>query len=228
MSDITTNEAEPTAQADPATQASQIYTIPVTKGKASIEINVNDVPDDVYKEALLLGLKELVNRGMSKVTVAKLEGAELDKAKAAAMAIAAKNVEAIKTSKIKFAGKKAKSGEPAAVMTEALRLAKNLVKDVIKQNGGKISHYKASEITLAAKEYLAKDETLIEQAKANLEERAKTPVSGKVDIMSLVKEDPELVKKAEAKKADKKVAGLSAKQAGMTKTRAKPVNATAH
>lgn len=225
MSDITINEADTTSGQAPVTEPT-FYTIPVTKGKASIEINIDDVPNDVYKEALLLGLKELVNRGMSKVTVAKLEGAELDKAKAAAMAIAAKNVEAIKTSKIKFAGKKTKSGESAAVMTEALRLAKNLVKDEIKRAGGKISHYKASEITLAAKELLAQDESLVIQAKANLEEREKTPV--KVNIMSLIKEDPELVKKADAKKAEKKVAGLSAKQAGMTKTRAKPTGATAH
>lgn len=224
MSDMTTNEvaqAEPTTGAEPT-----FYTIPVTKGKASIEINIDDVPNDVYKEALLLGLKELVNRGMSKISVAKLEGVELDKAKAAAMAQAAKNVEAIKTSKIKFAGKKTKTAESAAVMTEALRLAKNLVKDEIKRAGGKISHYKASEITLAAKELLSQDESLVTQAKANLEEREKTPV--KVNIMSLVKEDPELVKKAEAKKAEKKTAGLSAKQAGMTKVRSKPQTATAH
>lgn len=222
MTDIDTTT---TPAATPAPEKT-IYTIPVTKAKASIDIAVDDVPDDVYKEALLLGLKELVNRGMSKITVAKLEGAELEKAKAAALAQAQKNVEAIKTSNIKFAGKKAKSGESAAVMTEALRLAKNLVKDEIKRAGGKISHYKASEITLAAKELLAQDESLVAQAKINLEEREKTPV--KVNIMALVKEDPELVKKAEAKKAEKKVAGLSAKQAGMTKTRAKPAQATAH
>lgn len=227
MSDITTNEAETTSGQASVTEPT-FYTIPVTKGKASIEINIDDVPNDVYKEALLLGLKELVNRGMSKVTVAKLEGAELDKAKAAAMAIATKNVEAIKTSKIKFAGKKAKSGESAAVMTEALRLAKNLVKDEIKRAGGKISHYKASEITLAAKELLAQDESLVTQAKANLEEREKAVIPAKVKIMDLIKVDPELVKKADAKKAEKKVAGLSAKQAGMTKPRAKPTSATAH
>lgn len=224
MTDMTTNE---TTLGDAKPEPTKtIYTIPVSKGKASIDIAVDDVPDDVYKEALMLGLKELVNRGMSKITVAKLEGAELQKAQAAAMAQAAKNVEAIKTSNIKFAGKKAKSGESAVVMTEALRLAKNLVKDEIKRAGGKISHYKASEITLAAKELLAQDDSLVAQAKANLEEREKTPV--KVNIMALVKEDPELVKKAEAKKAEKKVAGLSAKQAGMTKTRAKPSGATAH
>ena len=78
------------------------------------------------------------------------------------------------------------------------------------------------EITAAAKELLAGSPEIIAQAEENLAKRAKPPAA--IDLTSLVKgmkEDPELVKKAEAAKAKKKEQ-LSAKQAGMVATRAKP------
>src|SRR6266404_3334612 len=142
-------------------------TVPITKGKGSVTIDTETLPDEVYKEAMLLGLKELCNRGMSKLTKASTKDeAELQ---SLAMAQAEKNVEAIAQGKIRFLGKKAKTGESAAVMTEA-RL-------------------------------LASDPSIVEQAKANLEERAKVPA--KVDLIkSLIKESPRLV--AKAKEANEK------------------------
>ena len=208
-----------------------ILQVPITKGKGFIEIDTEDgeaLPSEVYKEALLLGLKELCNRGMSKLTKASFNGDE-EALKAGAMAQAEKNVEAIAQGKIRFLGKKAKTGESAAVMTEARRLAKNLVKDGIKAAGMKISHVEAKDITAAANELLANDPSLIEQAKANLEERAKVPA--KVDLIkSLIKESPKLVAKAEAASAKKKTT-LSKTQAGKVAPRAKPkagVSTTAH
>lgn len=227
MSD--TQTVEDSASSTTTAASAEVYTIPVTKAKQSIEIAIDDVPDDVYKEALLLGLKEIVNRGMSKITVAKLSGKDLESAQAAAMEAAAKNVEAIKTSKIRFAGKKADSKVSGAEQTEAMRLAKNLVKDAMKSAGLKISHTPASEITAAAKEVLASDPTIYATARANLESRAKTPI--KIDIKKLVKADPKLVAKAEAAKdAKKKDKPISAKQAGMVAPRQKPkpAGATAH
>lgn len=193
--------------------------IPVTKGKGVVSIETDQLPEAVYAEALRLGLKELVNRGMSKITVAKLEGEELAKAQAAAMAKATDNVEAIMAGKIKFAGQKASSKVSGAVMTEARRIARNIVKDEIKKAGGKISHYEASEITKAANQLIEAQPEIIETAKANLEARTSAPV--KLDIASLVKESPKLVAKAEEAKAAKK-GQLSAKQAGKVATRAKP------
>jgi len=201
--------------------------VPITKGKGSVTIDTETLPDEVYKEAMLLGLKELCNRGMSKLTKASTKDeAELQ---SLAMAQAEKNVEAIAQGKIRFLGKKAKTGESAAVMTEARRLAKNLVKDGIKAAGMKISHVEAKDITAAANELLASDSSIVEQAKANLEERAKVPA--KVDLIkSLIKESPKLV--AKAKEAnEKKKSTLSKTQAGKVAPRAKPkagVSATAH
>jgi len=207
-----------------------VLQVPITKGKGFVEIDTEDtdaLPGEVYKEALLLGLKELCNRGMSKLTKASTKDeAELQ---SLAMAQAEKNVEAIAQGKIRFLGKKAKTGESAAVMTEARRLAKNLVKDGIKAAGMKISHVETKDITAAANELLANDPSIVEQAKANLEERAKVPA--KVDLIkSLIKESPKLVAKA-AEANVKKKSTLSKTQAGKVAPRAKPkpgVSATAH
>jgi len=209
-----------------------VLQVPITKGKGFIEIDTEDtdrLPSEVYKEALLLGLKELCNRGMSKLTKASTKDeAELQ---SLAMAQAEKNVEAIAQGKIRFLGKKAKTGESAAVMTEARRLAKALVKDAIKAFGMKPSQVEAKDITAGANELLVSDQGpgLIEQAKTNLEERAQTKI--KVDVEKLgIRVSPKLVAKAEADKAKKK-STLSKTQAGKVAPRAKPkagATATAH
>jgi hypothetical protein len=195
----------------------KMMTVPIVKGKQSMEIDTEALPDDVYREALLQGLKVLLNRGMSKVTKTAFpeEKALADEAKS----IAEKNYEAMKAGKIKFSGAKAKS-VGGAVMTEARRLAKALVKDAMKAAGIKISHVDASEITKAANALIEQDPSIVEQAKANLEERAKQPVA--IDVTKLISINPEKVAKAEAKKTSTKAAGqLSAKQAGKLKVRAK-------
>lgn len=191
--------------------------VPVVKGKATMEIETDPskLPDAVYAEALALGLKELVNRGMSKVTAAAFPNEE--ERKAEAMRIASENVEKIYKGDIKFSGPKA-AKTSGVVMTEARRLAKALVKDGLKKAGIKISHVPAKEITAAANQLLAADPSILETAKANVEARSKTEI--KIDVASLVKVDPALVAKAEEKKSSAKAAGqLSAKQAGKTAPR---------
>jgi len=204
-------------------------TIPVVKGKGTVDFDTEALPQEVYVEALRLGLKELVNRGMSKITVAKLEGEDLAKAQAAAMEVAQKNVAKINAGDIRYTGAaKSKSTLPREVQTEAMRIARNVIKDAIKAAKGKISHYKASEITAAAKEVLKGEQgpAIIKTAEANLAAR-KAPEA--IDLSALVsgmKEDPELVAKAEAKK---KKDTLSAAQAGKVVKRAKPAaQPTAH
>lgn len=203
-----------------------IISVPVVKGKGVVEIETDSLPEAVYAEALLQGLKTLVNRGMSKVTTALL-GSD-DAVKAEAMVIAGKNVEAILAGKIKFSGKAAKSKVSGATNTEAMRIARIRVKDALKAQGFKISYVKASDITAAAKELIAADDTIIAEAEANLKAREAAPIA--IDLKSLVKEDADLRAKGEAKKeAAKKDKPLSAKQAGMVKGRkgAKTAQATA-
>lgn len=206
----------------PSVAPSTKIMVPIVKGKADIEIDTSTIPDDVYQEIVLQGLKVILNRGMSKITTTGLSGQQLEDAKAAAMAKASENVQAVKDSKIKFAGKsKTASKASGAEMTEARRIARNLVKDSMKEQKLKISHYKASAITEAANELIKADPSILVQAAANLVERATKPIA--INIGEIIKEDPAMVAKAEAAAAAKKSAKpLSAKQAGKVATRSKP------
>ena len=204
------------AQAAPTIE---IINVPITKGKTTMAVTLADIPDDVYQEALLQGLKVLLNRGASKITKELYSNAE--ELKAAALAKANEQLDLVKTSKIKFTGGKKKSGATGAVMTEARRLAKALVKDELKRAGIKISHVEASEITKAANLYLESEhgQALLDKAAANLAERENVTLTDTFDIKSIVKESPKLIAIAEAKKA--KGGTLSAKQAGKVKQRSK-------
>lgn len=200
--------------------------IPVAKSKGGfLEIDTDQIPVEMYQEALFQGLKQMLARGMSKISKSTYPvEAELH---AAAMTKAEENVKAINENdqkKIKLTGAGPKVKVSGAVNTEAMRIARNLVKDEMKRLGIKISHVEASEITKAAKEYIAADPSIIEQAKAELEKRAAAPIAGKINLKDLIKESPKLVAKAEADKAAKK-GNLSAKQAGKTAVRAKPTAA---
>lgn len=214
-----------TETAAPATKVM----VPITKGKEIVEVNLDELPDEVYREVVLQGLKTIMNRGMTKVTIADL-GSE-EKVKAEAMIVANINLEKLYAGDIRITGGKSASKISGKVKTEAMRLARNIIKDEIKRSGGKISHYKASEITAAAKEYLDGDDgaSLIETAKENLTAREKTAEKAATKVSAIAKSlktDPELVKKANLAASKKKSGTLSAKQAGMT-AKHKPSQANA-
>ena len=204
---------------------SAIITVPVTKGNTTINIDTEILPEKYYVAALTSGLKTLVNGGTTKIIKPKVQTPEAMAAyHAEAIAKAQERVEAMMAGKLKVGRAAAEAGPSGAVMTEARRLARQLVKDTLREAGQKVSHYKASEITAAANQLLASPDgkSLITQAEENLTSRK--PVV-KVDI-SKIKEDPELIAKdlaAKEAKAEAKAAGagvLSAKQAGKVAPRA--------
>lgn len=196
-----------------------ILKIPVTKaGNRPIEVDTDvDLNDDMFRLALEEGLKVLLNKRMSKVPAQKgLEGKDLSDAQDSAYKIATENYEALKAGKLKkgrAAGAVGADGKKVSgvILTEARRLAKEVVKNEIKQAGMKVSHVAASDITKAANALIEADPSYIEQATANIE--ARSHVKAKLDIASLVHESPKLVAAAEKAKAERK-SQLSAKQAG--------------
>lgn len=197
--------------------------IPIVKGKTVRTHELDEYPQEVYLEALKLGFKELYNRGMSQVTKKAYPDAEELQAKA--NEIAEQNHENIMAGKIRFMGGAAKSKVSGVVMNEARRLARNAVKDGLRESGWKVSTIPASEITRLANELLAGDDGpgYVEEAKNNLDERAKkaAKVAGAIDLKT-VKVSDKLVKAAEEKKAKAKAAaGTSAKQAGMVQARSR-------
>lgn len=193
------------------------------------------IPDNVYAAALAIGFKDLLNRGMSKIKSPKgLIGEDKEKSMAAAMEVANKNLANLRAGKLpRMAGVKSSDDKiPGVVMTEARRLAKNLIKDEIKASGGKISHFEPKDITAAANAYLETDEgkAMIVQAQANVEARAKAiEEKPKATIEALqeklgISVSAAKVAKAEAKKKASQEAGaavLSAAKAGQVKTRTK-------
>lgn len=187
-----------------------IFSVPVTKaGKtAKVEVHSSKIHDAVYRLALELGLKTIINRGMSKI-----KSGDKDEA----MRIALENVENVYTGKVRGAGVKAKKAT-GAVMAEARRIAKALVKDAIRAAGKKVSQIKPAVITEYANALIEKDPSIIVRAEKAIEERSAITVAG--DLIANIPIDADLVKKTEAAAAKKKQ--LSAAQAGKTQTRAKP------
>ncbi len=210
-----------------------ILQVPVSKGAkgSMIEIDTDALPMEVYAEAVLQGLKVLVNRGTSKITKASMPD-DAVRQNEAMVAAEKQKAEMHKVDddgkfigKITLTGSKPKAKASGKVMTEARRLAREVVKDLMKKNGIKISHVKASEITTVANELIAQDPTFLEKAQANLDAREAIPTTA-INIRDLIKVDPKLVAADEAKRAAEKAnKPLSAKQAGKTKARAKQPSA---
>jgi len=195
---------------DPGT----IFKVPVVKAKTYLEVKSGILPDHVYHEALLLGLKTLLNRGQTKIT--KEAFPEPEKLRAEAMEKAEETLANMYTGKIRIAGGKASGKVPGVVMTEARRIARALVKEELKRSGVRVSLVEASVITAAANGLIASQPEILEQATEEIERRAKTKI--KIDISS-IQISPKKLKAAEAKQAEKV---LSAAKAGKIATRARP------
>lgn len=209
-----------------------VMNIKVTKANRTIAVDTSELPDEAYQFVLQKGLEALMNARMSKILTKDLEGDKLTEAQEAAAKIAEENLANLKAGKISKGrgGAKDANGNKvsAVVMTEARRLAKEVVKNEIRAAGMKISHVEASVITKAANELIAADPSFIENAKANIE--ARSAVKSAINIADLVHESPKLVAKAEAAKAERKTQ-LSAKQAGKAaprKKKAPEVETVAH
>lgn len=200
-------------------ETTNIINVPVVKGKAVVALDLSKLTDEAYRHLMELGAKAYLNSRMSKITIKDLESE--DKVKEEAMLRAQDNLEKLYAGEFKRAAGAKASKLGREVKTEAMRLAKALIKDEIKRAGGKPSHFEPSEITQAAKDYLEGDDgaALIEMAKTNIEARAKV-ASGEVDKLSALtkglKVSDKRVKASKAKAEKNKAAGLSAKQAGLT------------
>ena len=192
------------------------------------------VDEEVYTFIFQAGLDALINKiGMSKIAagLTKLEGEEKTKRSAEVIEQALKTIQAMYDGDLK--GAKATSKRTGAVQTEAMRLAKALVKQTLKDNGYKISAFDAKELTAFAKDVLKDNPDLYNTAEANLKARAELPVKGlNVGKMlgertadETLKAKPKVPPKPKAKAKD---AVLSAAQAGKVAPRQKPQGQTAH
>jgi hypothetical protein len=161
-------------------------------------VDIDKLPEQVFTEVILQGLKALVNRGpMTKIT-----GQKTDKSRQDAVEAAQSNIDALYAGKIRFTQGQ-KTAIPRAIRTLALNKARFLVREALKNAGERPNLYKQRLITEAAEGVLgsAVGLELIEEARAEVaarEEKAKA-----IDI-SFLKPDPELVAKEKEKVAKRK------------------------
>lgn len=197
------------------------FKVPIVKAGATafIDVDVSTYSDEAYAYVMAEGLKAIANARMSKVgAVTKLTGKELEDAQALALKIAEENLDKLAKGDIKLKSAKAsKSDIPRDVQTEALRLARDVVRNEIRKAGGKISQYAAKDITAAAHAVIAGDPSYLDKARANLESRAN--LTSAIDVSSMIHVDPKKAAKAAEAKASKP---LSATQAGKVAPRKKP------
>ena len=200
-----------------------VIDIPISKGKDLFfpvdldEIMGEEFPADVYREIIFQGLKQVMNRGFSVQSSAKskdnpMDEAEQAKHNATLLKIAEENMEKYRKGEIRVSGGKAKTkGLARAIMTEATRLAKVIVKDGIRRLGTvKVSHVPARVITTRAKEFLETEagQKLIDEATATI--KAREAATFGIDL-SNIKADPKLVAKSKEKNKKPAKEGVVAK-----------------
>ena len=203
---------------------SDTFNVPVVKAKGeTIEVDSSALPDASYKGVFAAGLKVCINTGTTKITKDHFTDAKgvYDEAghKAAALAKAKEKVAELIAGTYKFGRGTAAAKGDHKLTVIATRLARDIIKQLIKDSDRRVTSFKASQITAAAKEFLATDEASVVWARAKDElENVKSPAKFKLSIS----EDPELVRKnAEKAKAEKLDLGqLSAAKSAKVKTRA--------
>ncbi len=221
---------------DAVAEASVTLKIKLKGGIGEVEVDTSKIVDmDIYQYIFQVGLETIINKvGMSKIAVGitKAEGEDKVKRTAEIVEQANRTVQAMYDGNLK--GAKATSKRTGATQTEAMRLAKALVKDTLRSNGYKISAFDAKQLTAFAKEVLAGNPDLYKRAEENLKARAELPIKG-LNVAAMLgdmaedeslKAKPKVPPKPKAKGEAK--ATLSAAQAGKVAPRQKPAGATAH
>lgn len=223
MSDTATATAEP---------AGVILQIPV-KGKQTLAFDttlLNDFSPEVFAAIIEKGMQALLGSAMTKIVFTGLkEGSpQYVEMQQAAMTKALENLERLKAGTVKAGRSRKSKGVSGAVMTEARRLARALVKEEMKRQKIKVSLVEASEITKLANALIEQNPELIEEATANLAKR--DAEASKLAIADAVKAVPlsqtKIAAKAKAK-ADAQSTG-SAASAGKVQARAKGKGAPAN
>lgn len=190
------------------------FLVPVVKAKEAMQVNTGKLPEHVYRAVLDLGLKALLNRGMTKIT--KEAFPDPEELKAEALKVAKQNLENMYAGKIRMVGGAKSDKVPGVVMTEARRIARTLVKEEMKRLHIKVSHVEAKEITKLANQLIAQEPWIIAQATEEIEKRGSKRV--KIDVTTI----PISQKKVEAQAKKKAEKVLSATQAGMVAARGRP------
>jgi len=164
------------------------FMVAVAKLKEEFDLDLNKVPTRVYVEALRNGLKTFISRGLTgkDYSTTGLDGEDLEAVRNKIRARVQENIQAIYDDKVRIVGaRKPKSGVPRAVMTEAVRMAKEQLKVLLRRNKIKVTQIKPSDLTKAAQAYLDQNPEILQKAKEAVEDRETAP-AGQFDISALM------------------------------------------
>lgn len=207
--------------------------VAITKAKKNISVDTEAFSDEIYAAIFQEGLKTLLNKNMSKITVKDLDGDDLAEAQSAALAKGEENLKNLVEGNLKK--RKAAAKEGREVTTEARRLAREAVKAAFREAGKKITGIKSSVITAAADELIAEDESYLVKARENV-----AKMKARESIIAKPKEGTalaDLIASAETakpkvaptrKKKDTATAEDVAAAVKAAKGKGKPAQATAH
>lgn len=202
-----------------------LFKIKISKAKTNLDVEFDDLPAEVQAFIVEQGLSKLLNGATARETAAttpdeKVRGEN-------AMALAMNKLDALKAGKFKRTAARGDGKTPMVVMTEARRLAKNIIKAHLKAQGKRLGEIEPAAITEAANLYLTENPDLIETAKASIEASAALASSAKVNVdaipVSAAKVKANEDKKAKSKAATQaKNAGKPGPQASAVKRQAAP------
>lgn len=181
--------------------------VKIVKARDDVEIETSALPDDVYNEALALGLKVLCNREQSKITGTTYPD-EQERAEVAAEK-AREVIEKMYLGKIKrtSGAARASKGSRSEEMIEAKRLGMIYVKADLKEAGLRVSLIKPAEIRALVMEAIENDPEIMQEARENIKKRNAKGKARKIDVAALkarVKEDAGLAAKAKSKNSTRK------------------------
>jgi len=208
---------------------------------AGMEFAIGDtmaLSDEVMRGIVIAGLTAICEKAngaaKAKAGITKLEGKALEDRKAEVRKAVEKSIEQLKAGQLPGKAKTVKVS--GAIMTEAMRLARNIAKDHVRNSGQRIGAYSAKEYTEAAKKIIADNPNLLKLAEQKIAERAGAAEGSKgINLEHLFgaekANDPanKAKPKVPPKPKGKKEGQLSAKQAGLVASRQKPpVHTTQH
>jgi CHASE3 domain sensor protein len=186
------------------------FNVKISKAKAALTVEFDELPDAVKVYIVEEGLKKVLNSATTKVTAATVP--DEDQRVAQAMAMAEKRLEALKAGKVSARASKSDGKVPGAVMTEARRQAKVIIKAQIKAANKRISDYEAKAITEAANLYLQDHPELIEAARVSIEQANALASTTAFDISGIPASPAKIAKNNAKKTAERET--TAAKTAG--------------
>lgn len=186
------NVVETEVEAEAEAERVRSFTISLKCGAGSVVLEDIDAVDaNTFRYIIQQGLETIVNTsgGIAKQLAGftKLTGKDADERKAKIVALANETIANLVKGTVKKKGAKSKADKAdSAVMSEAVRIAKEMIKDHLRSQGIKLSSRKQSEITKAAKDVVEANPDLLKKAAANLAERAEgAKTTAKLDLKTL-------------------------------------------